>query len=148
MPPFEPLGPLRSVPMPRFFQHQGQLGENLSAVEHCPLSSESLSLSFLLHLVTRGVLVTPPRMEPRPAALEGRVLTPGALRKSLSLLNISIVLYFCSSLMLWCHLSDFNLNFFKECFFPKWMSLFLSRPKAVREQELYLFLFTILFPAI
>lgn len=117
MPPFEPLGPLRAVPMPRFFQHQGQLGENLSAVKHCPLSSESLSLSFLLHLVTRGILVTAPRMEPRPAALEGRVLSPGALGKSLSLLNISIGLYFCTSLMLWCHLSDFNLNFFKECFF-------------------------------
>ena len=83
-----------------------------------------------------------------PAALEGRVLTPGALRKSLSLLNISIILYFCPSSMLWCHLSHFNLNFFKECFFPKWMPLFLSRLKAAREQGSYLFLFTILFLAI
>lgn len=127
------------LPAPRSAWGEPQWGKALST---------QLWVSLLLHLVARGILVTPPRMEPMPAALEGRVLTPGALRKSLSLLNISIILYFCPSSMLWCHLSHFNLNFFKECFFPKWMPLFLSRLKAAREQGSYLFLFTILFLAI
>ena len=68
-----------------------------------------VSLFLLRHLVTCGILVTPPRMAPMPAASEGRVLTPGVLRASLSLLDISIRLYLRPSSMSWCHLSHFKL---------------------------------------